>query len=286
VRPTPTAPTTPGRAAGIALALVGVLALLVLAFLWPAVTSEPRDLPIAIAGPQPAVAAVEAALDEAQPGAVDLTPVADRDAAVALIESRDAYGAIVVGESPEVLTASAAGPQVSQAVTAIAAQLERGLQAQADAAAAAAGQPAPRVSVPVTDVVPLSADDPRGSGFTVGLFPIVIGGILGGVGLSFAVSGARRRALALLGYAAVGGLVLTAILHSWFGTLAGPWWAQAAATALAVGAIAAPIAGLYSWLGIRGLPLGAGLMLLVGNPLSGVMVPQEFVPAPWGTVGQ
>lgn len=279
-------PTGVGRTVAIAVGLVGVLAVLVLAFLWPAVTSQPRNVPVAITGPQPAVQAVGAALGQQEPGVVELTTVADRDAAVAAIESRDAVGAIVLGEAPEVLTAGAAGTQLSQAMTTVADQLEQSLQAQADAAAAGAGQTAPRVSVTVTDVVPLAADDPHGSGFMVGMFPVVIGGILGGIGLSVAISGPRRRSAAVLVYAAVAGLVLALVLRSWFGTLQGSWWAQAAATGLTLAAIAGPIAGLFTWLRWPGLPIGAVLMLLVGNPLSGVMIPQQFLPEPWGAVGQ
>ena len=96
-----------GRVIGLALALAAVVSIIVLAFAWPAVTAEPKDLPIAITGPAEAVAAAEAAVDEQQPGAIAFDEVDDRDAAVAAIESRDVYGAIVLGAEPEVLTSSA-----------------------------------------------------------------------------------------------------------------------------------------------------------------------------------
>lgn len=270
----------PGRVAGVVLAMATLLAVIVLAFSWPAVTAEPKDVPIAITGPSEAVAALQTGLAQAEPGALDLTPVADRDAAVAAIETRDAWGAIVLGPSPEVLTASGAGPAVSQVAGALAAPIQAALTAQA----IAAGQTPPTVTV--TDVVPLSADDPRGTGFTAAMFPFILGGILGGVGLSLGVHGARRRAIAVAGYAVVGGLVITAIVGSWFGALPGSWWAQAAAIALALAAIAAAIAGLNAVLGVPGLALGVVLVLLVGNPISGVSVPPEFLPGAWGAVGQ
>jgi hypothetical protein len=273
------------RVLGSAVGLVGVLAVLVLAFLWPAATSQPRGIRVAVAGPPAAVAAFSTTLATQQPGLFDLTPVPDRAAAVAAVESRDAVGALVLGSAPEVLAASAAGTQLSQPMTALAGQVQQALQAQADAAAGS-GRTAGRVVVPVTDLVPLSQDDPRGTGFMVGMFPLVIGGIVGGAGLWWAVTGRSRRTTALLVYAVVAGLVLAAVLRSWFGTLQGSWWAQAAAVALLLAAIAAPVAGLAGRLGWPGVPVGAVLMLLVGNPLSGVMIPEQFLPAPWGTVGQ
>lgn len=279
-------PAGTARAVATVAGLVGALTLLVLAFLWPAATAQPRGVRVAVAGPSAAVTAIDHALATHQPGAFDLVPVPDRAAAVTAIESRDVVGGLVLGTAPEVLAASAGGAQLSQAMTALAAQVEQGLQAQADAAAANAGRPATRVTVTVTDLVPPPPDDPRGTGFMVGMFPLVIGGILGGAGLWWAVRGPWRRAAATLGYAVVAGLALTAVLRSWFGTIEGSWWAQATAIALMLAAIAAPVAGLAGRLGWPGVPAGAVLMLLVGNPLSGVMIPEQFLPAPWGAVGQ
>lgn len=53
-------PHTPiARTLGLALGLAAVLAVILLAFSWPAVTSEAKDVPLAIAGPAEAVSAVE-----------------------------------------------------------------------------------------------------------------------------------------------------------------------------------------------------------------------------------
>lgn len=277
-------PAGTARLAATAVGLVGVLTVLVLAFLWPAATSQPRGVRVAVTGPPAAVAALGGTL--AGGGVFDVTPVPDRAAAVAAIESRDVVGGLVLGRAPEVLTASAAGTQLSQAMTALAGQAQEALQAQADAAAAATGRAAGRVAVTVTDVVPLSPDDARGIGFTVGMYPLVIGGILGGVGLWLAVAEPRRRGAAILVYAVAAGLALNAVMRSWFGILQGSWWAQAAAVALMLAAIAGPVAGLAARLGWPGVPVGSVLMLLLGNPLSGVTIPEQFLPDPWGAVGQ
>ncbi len=280
----PLRPAGTVRLVGTAVGLVGVITLLVLAYLWPAATSQTRGIPVAVTGPPAAVAAFGGTL--AAGGVFDVTTVPDRAAAVAAIESRDVVGGLVLGQAPEVLAASGAGTQLSQAMTALADQVQQALQAQTDAAATATGRPAVRVSVAVTDLVPLSRDDPRGVGFMVGMFPLVVGGILGGAGLWLGVAAPWRRNVAILVYAAGAGLALAAVMRSWFGTLQGSWWAQAAAVALMLAAITAPVAGLASRLGWPGVSAGAVLMLLLGNPLSGVTVPEQFLPAPWGAVGQ
>ncbi|MBL0886498.1 hypothetical protein [Myceligenerans indicum] len=330
------APHTPaGRIVGAALALSLVLTLVVLAFTWPAMTSDAKDLPVAITGPADGVAAVAAQLDTARPGAVDLVEVTDRAEAVDAIETRETYGAVVLGDPasgrpPEVLTSSAASGVTNQLMRQIAQQLQAAVTEQATAAtsaritaaqseaaeatqramqdavaaalaAAAQGEqpPAPEgpaaapepvtIEIPqvtVTDVVPLSDDDPNGSGFTASLFPILLGGMIGGIGISVAVRGAMRRVTAALLYATLGGAVLTAVLQGWFGSLQGDWWWTWAAMSLAIGAIAAPITGIVALVGRAGTAAGPVLMMLVGNPISGVTMPQEFLPWSWGTIGQ
>lgn len=279
MHPDPPSDTPTGHLVGIATALSAVLAVIVLAFSWPAITADPRDLPLAIAGPPPAVAAVTANVAQAQPGAVSFTTVADRDAAIAAIRSREVYGAVVLGAQPEVLTATAASPAVAQLLDGIAGQLQRGLAAQAPA-----DQPATVVTV--TDVVPLSADDPRGTGFTAALFPLLLGGMIGGIGISLAIGGALRRVVAVTVYAVIGGLVLTAIMQSWFGSLQGNWWGNAGAIMLALAAIAAPITGLVAVLGRPGIALGPVIFMLIANPISGASLPPQFLPWAWGAIGQ
>jgi hypothetical protein len=277
-----------GRVLGISLALAAVVAVIVLAFSWPAVSAEPKDLPIAITGPAEAVSAAEGAVDEHSPGAIAFREVDDRDAAVEAIETREVYGAIVLGPEPEVLASSASSLAVAQLLGGVSAQLEEGVNAQAAAAAQAAGAQAapPHIDVPVTDVVPLADTDPRGTGLTAALFPLVLGGMLGGIAISLAVIGAARRITAVLLYAVLGGLALTGILQGWFGSLQGDFWLNSAAIALALAAIAATITGFAALMGRVGIAIGAVVMLLFANPISAAAVPKEFLAVPWGEVGQ
>jgi hypothetical protein len=64
------------------------------------VTASPRDLPIAITGPAEAISAAEQAVDAQAEGAIAFVEVDDRAAAVQAIETREVYGAIVLGRSP------------------------------------------------------------------------------------------------------------------------------------------------------------------------------------------
>jgi len=285
-------PHTPiARVIALALGLSLIVAVVVLAFAWPSVTAEPHDLPVAVVGSSEALTAVGDALDEKQPGVFDLQPVDDREAAVAAIETREVYGALVLGDGrsaqPEVLTSSASNLSVSQLLTAVGSALEAQINAQATTAAAAAGAPVPaHIAVTVTDVVPLASTDPRGTGLTAAMFPLVMGGMIGGIAISIAVIGALRRVLAVVVYSAVGGVVLTGILAGWFGALQGDFWTEAAVIALALSAIAAPITGAVALLGRAGIAVGPVVMMLFANPISGAALPKEFLPGVWGQIGQ
>ncbi len=68
--------------------------------------------------------ALEGVLEYRAAGTFMITTVASRGAAVALICSRDAYGVLVLGRAPEVLTASANGTMVSQVLTGVAQQFQ------------------------------------------------------------------------------------------------------------------------------------------------------------------
>jgi hypothetical protein len=276
-----------GHAARTLIALPIGLALIVstllLAFAWPAVTADVRALPIAVAGPAEQVAHVVDGLEQNRPGAFEVVAVDDRDAAVELIETRDVYGAIVLGAEPEVLTASAASPAAAQLLTALAAQLS----AQLNAAAVAQGiaLPAPIV-VTTTDVVALPDTDPRGVGLISASFPMVLGGLIAGSALSLLIVGMWRRMAALGAFAIVAGLSLAGILQGLFGAFDGNYLVNSAAIALALAAIGAVVVGVTSLVGRSGIVLSVVLFVLFANPLSAATQPAEFILAPWGAIGQ
>jgi hypothetical protein len=271
-------PTTesPGRhrppVVVVVTALTGLLTVLLIAFAWPSARSEPRDLPLAVVGSPPAVAQVTGALEQALPGGFELQMQSDRAAAVRAIEERDVYGAIVLNQqNAEVLTASAAGPAVAQ----ILAQLPARLAAQH-----------PGLTPKVTDVVAVPADDPRGAGLAAGALPLVLGGIVAAAALTQLVSSGARRVVGALGFAVAGALAMTAVLQYWLGSIEGSYWLNASVIALSVAATSITLLGLEWLFGTPGLGLGSALMMLLGNPLSGLTSAPEMLPSGWGALGQ
>jgi hypothetical protein len=252
------------------LVLIPVVAALALwAFAWPAARIAPRDLPIGVAGPATATAALEQRLTE-RDGAFEVHRYDSEAAARAAIGDRTVYGAVIVTpRGPELLTASAASPLVA------------GLLREAVSAQAPVGTP-----MKVTDVVPAPAGDPRGSAFGASLFPLILAGAAAGAVVTLLGLRRTRATLALTGAAALAGIVGAALGHSWLGALTGDWWTEAGVLALTVLAIGASLAGLAALLGRAGLGLGALLMILLGNPFSGVASAPELLPAPAGVLGQ
>ena len=287
--------------------LVGgiVIAVLVMAFVWPAATSQPKNLPVGISGPAERVAAVEAALDAQDPAPFTLVDVDSRDDAVSQIKSRELYGAILLG-GPEVLVATAAGPAATQALRGVAAQLQAQISETAQAAllaqlqqlgaALASGQPpaspppasaAPEIpQVTVTDVVPLAGSDPTGAGLAAASFPLTIGGMLGGILLSLLVAGAVRRLIGLLVFGVTAGVLAALVMQTWFGLLQGDWLLNATALGLGMTATAAFITGMNAVFGRPGLGIAAIVTILIANPISAAAAPWQFLPEPWGQIGQ
>jgi hypothetical protein len=295
------------RAALIGIGASLIVGVFVLAFSWPSVTSSVHGIPVVVAGSGPAADAVAAQLagapaegagadagTSADPATFVVTRAESRADAVSAIESREAFGAIVVASTPaasasavpaapEVLTASADGAVVSQIFTGVAAQIQTALTEQLTAQ----GVPAEAVpTVEVTDVVPLAAADPRGTGLSTLSFPLVIGGMIGGIVVTLLVAGVWRRLAASVVYGLAAGVVVVAITQGWFGILQGDAVLNTVAVATAVLAITVFIVGMTSLMGPRGIAVGAILSLLVGNPISGAAQPWQFLPDPWGAVGQ
>ncbi|MBS1907828.1 MAG: hypothetical protein JST33_14965 [Actinobacteria bacterium] len=271
----------------VALGVVGSLlvGLVVLAFLWPSKTSEARNLPVSITGPAATVTALEEALDKAAPGTFDFVEASDRDAAVAQIQKRETYGAIVLAAPPampEVLTAPAGSAVATQMLTGVAAQLKAQLVQQVTTA----GGDGSKVEVAVTPIVPLADSDPTGSGLASASFPLMFGGMLGGVLVALLVVGAARRLAALAGFAVAAGLVLTVILQTWFEFLPGDFGVNALAMGVSILATSSFVVGCASLLGRAGLGLGAVVTMFFANPISAAAVPWQFLAEPWGAIGQ
>ncbi|GAA2981316.1 MULTISPECIES: ABC transporter permease [Streptomyces] len=263
-------PAAPNRRAVAVVLLVPLLVTLSLwAFAWPAARISPRDLPVGVAGSAPAADQLQKRFEE-RDGAFEVHRYEDEAAARAAIRDRAVYGALVVTpKGPELLTASAASPVVSQLLT-----------------AAASEAAPPGTQVPVTDVVAAPDADPRGSALGASILPLALAGVAAGAIVTLLGLRGVRAALTLAGASVLVGVVAALIAHSWLGVLAGDWWTEAGAVGLTVLAIGAAVAGLAALLGTRGIGLGAVLIVLLGNSFSGVTSAPELLPEPVGAIGQ
>lgn len=282
-----TPPREPGRRGPSPLiAVIGVpllVAVMLTLFAWPSANLEPRELPLGVAGPAPMAEMVEQNLAEnAGADTFDVHRYADEAEARAAIEDREVYGAVVIGgvagpTGVTLLTASAASPMVAQLLQ----------QAGTEMAANAPAQPGQPAGPPkVVDVVPTDSDDPRGAVLGASLLPLVLAGMIGGFALAFIRRPGFGQALGLLTVAALAGLVVVGIAQGWLSAFGGDWWMNAGVLGLTILAIGSTVAGLGAVLGPAGLGLGAALMMLIGNPFSGLTSAPELLPTWVGVTGQ
>lgn len=267
-----------GRAAGLGVLLALVVGVMLTAFAWPAVSTAPRDLPVAVVGPEAGVTQVTAALAQAQPGALAVVPVADEAAARAAIESRDVVGALVLGaDGVTVLTAPGGGQSVATLLegvgNAVGTQLlaAQGVQVTAPATAEV--------------VVPGRTGDTYGVGFPMMVLPLVMGSLLVGIVSALAVRGAGARLVTLLVAAPVAGGLATLVAGSWLDVVPATW-GVAGVVALAVLAVSGAVTGAHAVLGRIGVAVLAPAILLLGNPLSAAATGPQMLPDGWASLGQ
>lgn len=291
-----------------------IVAVVILAFTWPTKTMETKNLPVSIAGPEATVSQFEQSLKDRGIETFELKQASSREEAEQQIRQRETYGAIIFteGAAPEVLTAPAANAAATQMLNGVATQLNaqiqqkaltaktealtQAVQAGGEQGAQAAAQleqmkaqaeQASAMTVKATAVVPLSESDSSGTGLTIAAFPLVIGGILGGVLSLNLIKGTWRRFATATLYAVIAGALTALILSTWFGFIPGDFatlWAAFGATYLAtasfmigMGALLVPAAGLG---------LGVVVTMFIGNPISGASMPSAFLPGAWGQIGQ
>ncbi|MEU6083698.1 ABC transporter permease [Streptomyces sp. NPDC047108] len=253
----------------VILLVPAVVALALWAFAWPTARIAPRDLPVGVAGPAAATAPLRHQLAERE-GAFDVHRYADESAARAAVEDREVYGAVVVtARGPKLLTATAASPAVAQLLQeAVSHQAPPGTEPRTD------------------DVVAAPASDPRGAALGSSLLPLSLAGVAAGAVVTLLGLRGLRAVAALTGASFLAGLVVTAIAHTWLSVITGPWWLEAGALSLTVLAVSAAVAGCAALLGRAGIGVGALLIVLLGNPWSGVTSAPHLLPEPAGLVGQ
>lgn len=252
-------------------ALVVVLTLMLLAFLTPAMHSGAKDLPLAVAGPQQATGPLVAALDQKAPGAFDVTTHDSTDRVLDAVRNRDAIGGITVdAKGVQIVLAGGAGAPYST------------LLRQIGAGLSASGK-----QVTYTDVAPLTAKDPAGSAITALALPLAFGGMISAFMLSNLLKGHRWwRVGTSIGFSIAAGLVISAIMIHGYGAVEANYWEPATGLAMGIGATSLFVLGMESLFGYAGLGIGAVLTMFVSNPLSGIATGWQWLPHPWGAIGQ
>ena len=282
--------------------------IVVMAFVWPTATAQAQNLPVGISGPDEAVAAVEGVLAEQDPSPVALAAVDSRDDAVAADPDphplrrdpprRPARGAHRDRREPR---SRPGAPQLSRPqlqLTIDDTVARRAVRPADDDHPGASVRPSAPASAgagrragglrpsSVTDVVPLAAGDPTGAGIGASLFPLVLGGMLGGILLTLLVQGVVRRLVGLVVFGLAAGALIVLVMQTWFGILAGDWLLNAAVVATSVTATGAFIIGMAALIGPPGIGVAAVVTMLIANPIAAAAIPMQFLPAPWGAVGQ
>ncbi|WP_434598998.1 hypothetical protein [Streptomyces sp. A5-4] len=264
----------PGTGRKLALVVLGLAALIttmLCAFALPSLNSGPHHVPIGVTGPQRATDAVrENTDDNAWDVRVYETPAEVRSA----VENREISGALAVtDQGVDTYVATAGGPSATGALTA----LGDGIAAQQ------------KTEASIHDLVPFTADDPRGTGLTSALLPMIFGGIFPALILSSVFPGhrgLRTRIVGALLFSVVAGGAVTSVLQFGTHSIDGSYWLTTLGVVLGMAAMSTTILGLQARFGMAGFAFGGALMMLLGNPLSGLTTGPHWLPSGWATLGQ
>lgn len=249
-----------------------VIGLMLWAFLGPMFASGPKDVPIALAGPDQVVEKItQAAEANAGEDAPSFETYGSDEEVRDAIMHRDVVGGIALGQQgATAYTAAGNGAPYVQMVNGIAGQLE------------AQGMP-----VEHEDLAPTTQDDPQATGIGLLGLPLAFGGIISAVIATFVFRGQKWAKIAVVtGIAIAGGLVATWMLHSVYGTLGGSFGMEWLATSMGILATSMLTAGLAALIGTAGIGIGAVLTIFVGNPLSGLATGPWMLPHAGALIGQ
>lgn len=260
------------KTVGALIGLAGVVILISLAFVLPMKHSGPHDLPIGVAGPSAATSQIQEALTASAPENFDFHEYGSAGEVRTAIAERDVVGGIVVTPTgPTVLVTSAGGAQIAQTLRGVA----TAMSTQTGTVAT------------VEDVVPTTSDDPQASGIAGLALPLVLGGIIPAVVFMQLLPGKPlQQAGAGLGFAILTGFGLSLILRYVVGTFDDSVIPVALGIALGMTAISLILIGLAGNLGMAGFGIGAVVMMMVGNPLSGITTSAYWLPSGWSELGQ
>ncbi|WFR72535.1 ABC transporter permease [Prescottella defluvii] len=225
---------------------------------------KPHELPVAVVGPPPVVAAV-AAQSAANGDAFDVRPYDSPEVARDAVRTHDVFGAFVAGTpAAELILAGANGPPVTEVLT-----------RAFGAAAAATG-----ATLTVTDVAPLAEGDSRGLSVFYAAFGVVLAGFL--FGLTSMQAGPRLpaawRAVSAVVFAFLVSIVVAWLVGPVFGALPSSFLMTGTLVGLLALAVGVSTAALLKLFGPVGIFVAAVVLLVFGNATSTGILPAQFLP--------
>jgi hypothetical protein len=266
--PAPPASSSPRKMVISIFILTALMLVLLTAFALPGIHSAAKDIPVGVVASSQTRSAIVSGLEKDETFTV--TTYDSQNAADEAILNRDVYGAFVVSRTGlAVRTATAASYTATTAVTAAGQALGTAL----------------KVPVSVKDLRAFPSSDPKGIGLSAGALPIALGGWIAAVMIITLITGIWRRLVTLAGFAVVGGFALVGFLFA-IGTFDDNYWTGSLAAMLGIAATGSLVLGLQRLLKGVGIGIAAIVLILLGNPLSGLSSAPEFLPHPWGAIGQ
>lgn len=255
----------------VVLGLAALITTMLCAFALPSLHSGPHHVPIGATGPRPAVEALHKNIDGPQ---WDVRRYATTDAVESATKKGDVAGGLAItAQGVDVYTATAGGPSVTSALTGLGDSVAAQNTTQAT----------------VHELVPFTEDDPRGAGMTAALMPMIFGGIFPALILGSVFPGHRGLRTRLTGavlFSVAAGAAVVAVLQFGTHSIDGDYGLTALGVILGVTAMSTTLLGLQALLGVAGFALGGAVMMLLGNPLSGLATGPHWLPDGWATLGQ
>jgi len=239
---------------------------------------KPHDIPVGLVGPPPAVQQIESSFATAAPGAFQFTSYASEQDARAALDARTVDGVVVLGASPKIIVAGAAGDAATGIITAA---FTNAFKAQG-------------ATVTVETVHPFAGGDAHG----LVLFFVVVAALIATlVAQVLLVTTAKDASLGsrlafIVVFAALVGLAGMGTAAWIVGGYGDGFWAAAGLVALASAAVGAVIAGFARLAGPAGIGLSALVVVLLDLVSSGGPAGSQLLPdfyrwlAPWMPAGQ
>ncbi|MDI6666724.1 ABC transporter permease [Leuconostoc falkenbergense] len=279
-----------------------VLAMMMTAFSLPAVHSGVHQVPIALLAPNDQV--FDNVAKQLDKQGFKVQHYNDQEKIKSNIMSRKVYGAIILKNSGDVTVyeATAASANVAQMITQVG---ERILLHQKNTAKTRITNLIMKSTsitetksltstmnkidhkvVKIADIKPFPKADLKGAALAAGALPIALGGWIGAVTIATFIRGKKQKFYAVIAFSFIGGLALVAVIQFGIRTFNGNYILTSMAAMLGIAATGFLVLGILEVLGNPGLAIAIVLLILLGNPLSGLASAPEMLPNGWGALGQ